>query len=81
MCTLHYVKITHVTTIFPNLDIVQRVKKVENPPFRPHVPQLIENAEQLRDLMKRCWDENADERPAFPEIRKEIENLMKRNGL
>ncbi|XP_057310994.1 atrial natriuretic peptide receptor 1-like isoform X2 [Hydractinia symbiolongicarpus] len=62
-------------------DIVQRVKKVENPPFRPHVPQLIENAEQLRDLMKRCWDENADERPAFPEIRKEIENLMKRNGL
>ncbi|XP_057310998.1 atrial natriuretic peptide receptor 1-like isoform X2 [Hydractinia symbiolongicarpus] len=69
------------TSYLEPTDIVQRVKKVENPPFRPHVPQLIENAEQLRDLMKRCWDENADERPAFPEIRKEIENLMKQNGL
>lgn len=63
------------------LDIVARVKKVENPPFRPHVPQLIEHAEPLRDLMKRCWNENADERPTFQETKKEIENLMKANGL
>ncbi|XP_066910616.1 atrial natriuretic peptide receptor 1-like [Clytia hemisphaerica] len=62
-------------------EIVTRVKRVERPPFRPHVPQLIENAETLRDLMKKCWDENADERPSFAECRKEIENLMKINGL
>ena len=57
------------------------MKNGENPPFRPHVPQLIENAEDLRDVMKRSWVENADERPSFTDIRKEIENLMKRNGL
>lgn len=62
-------------------EIVLRVKRPENPPFRPHVPQLIANAECLRDLMKRCWDENADERPSFAEARKEIENQMKHNGL
>lgn len=65
----------------PALEIVTRVKRVENPPFRPHVPQLIENAETLRDLMKRCWDESADDRPSFAESRKEIEGLMKDNGL
>ena len=54
---------------------------MEKPPFRPHVPQLIENAENLRELMKRCWDESADDRPSFAENRKEIENLMKNNGL
>jgi len=64
-----------------NLEIVVRVKCVENPPFRPHVPQLIENAESLRESMKKCWDENADDRPSFAENRKEIENLMKMNGL
>lgn len=63
------------------LEIVTRVKRVENPPFRPHVPQLIENAETLRDLMKRCWNESADDRPSFAESRKEIEGLMKDNGL
>ncbi|XP_047143124.1 atrial natriuretic peptide receptor 1 isoform X1 [Hydra vulgaris] len=62
-------------------EIVMRVKNGENPPFRPHVPQLIENAEDLRDIMKKSWVENADERPSFTDIRKEIEGLMKRNNL
>ena len=66
--------------LFP-LEIVERVKASENPPFRPHVPQLIANAESLRELMKRCWDENADDRLTFTEARKEIENQMKQNGL
>ena len=67
--------------IFLYLDIVNRVQKVENPPFRPYVPHSIENATQLKFLMKKCWNENADERPNFHEIKKDVENLMKQNGL
>ena len=53
---------------------------MENPPFRPYVPMVIEKAEQLKTLMKRCWNENDDDRPTFHEIKKDIEILMKRNG-
>ena len=58
-----------------------RVKNGEVPPFRPHVPQVLEKAESLRELMKRCWDENADDRPSFSEIRKEVESMMKKNEM
>ena len=62
-------------------DIIERLCCVENPPYRPHVPQLIENAESLRELMKRCWDEQPEDRPTYHDIQKEIEALMKHNGL
>ena len=62
------------------LEIVDRVRRMENPPFRPYVPMVIEKAEQLKTLMKRCWNENDDDRPTFHEIKKDIEILMKRNG-
>ncbi|XP_065065708.1 uncharacterized protein LOC135691687 [Rhopilema esculentum] len=62
-------------------DIIERVKFTECPPFRPPVPYLIEKVEGLRDLMKRCWCEEPDDRPSIVEIRKEIENMMAHNGL
>ena len=63
------------------LDIIERVKFAECPPFRPPVPYLIEKVEVLRDLMKRCWAEDPDDRPSTTEIRKEIESMMRHNGL
>ena len=54
---------------------------MEDPPFRPHVSEMIEKAESLRDLMKRCWRERPDERPQFSEIKNDIEKVLKHNGL
>jgi len=62
-------------------DIVERVRFLECPPFRPAVPHLIEKVEGLRDLMKRCWLEEPDDRPSVFDIRKEIESMMRHNGL
>ena len=50
------------TTDLKPWDIIEKLKKVEIPPFRPQVSQLIDKAEPLRELMKRCWYENPDER-------------------
>lgn len=53
----------------------------ELPPFRPTVSELIESADGLRDIMKKCWLEHPDVRPTFPDLCKEIDSLMKANGL
>ena len=63
------------------VEIVERVKFPECPPFRPPVPYLIEKVEALRDLMKRCWAEDPDDRPSIFDVRKEIESMMRHNGL
>eukprot|EP00794_Sanderia_malayensis_P009042 gene9042-10009_t len=62
-------------------EIVNRVIAGELPPFRPTVSELIEEAEGLRDIMKKCWLEHPNIRPSFHELCKDIESMMKANGL
>eukprot|EP00794_Sanderia_malayensis_P009190 gene9190-10164_t len=62
-------------------EIIERVKFAEYPPFRPPVPHLIEGIEGLRDMMKKCWHEDPEERPGIIDIRKELENMMRHIGL
>ena len=52
-----------------------------NPPFRPVVSELISRAEGLHDVMKKCWLENPEDRPYFSELRKDVEVMMKANGM
>ena len=52
-----------------------------SPPFRPVVSELISKAEGLHDLMKKCWQEKPEERPSFAELRKDVEVMMKVNGM
>ena len=61
--------------------IIERVKARSDPPFRPAVSDLLDGAEGLRDCMKRCWAENPEERTRFAELRKDVEIMMKENGL
>ena len=68
-----------VLFIFP--DIVKRVQDGEFPPFRPTVPMLVTGVEELRELMKQCWDENAEARPDFHEIKKTMSKIMTNNGM
>ena len=52
-----------------------------SPPFRPVVSTYIARAERLYDVMKKCWTERSEERPTFAELRKEVEAMMKVNGM
>jgi len=52
-----------------------------SPPFRPVVSEFISGAEGLREVMKKCWFENPEERPYFSELRKDVEVMMKDNGM
>lgn len=62
-------------------EVIERVKFAEFPAFRPPVPHLIEHVEALRDLMKRCWMEDPEDRETLAEIRKDMENMMRYIGL
>eukprot|EP00795_Rhopilema_esculentum_P009039 gene9039-16682_t len=63
-----------------NKEILNRVVVAELPPYRPTVSELVESAESLRDVMKKCWQEHPDCRPTFQDLCKDIEALMKANG-
>lgn len=49
-------------------EIVERVIRGEQPPFRPS-PALQSHLEELAHLMQRCWAEDPQERPPFQQIR------------
>ena len=56
------------------IDIITRVKSVEDPPFRPTLPMPKNtkvNAELLK-LMNACWFENPEERPDFDTIKRKL---------
>ena len=60
---------------------IEKVKMHLSPPFRPVVSELISRAEGLHDVMKKCWLENPEDRPYFSELRKDVEVMMKANGM
>ena len=72
-------QITFVTST--SLEIVNRVQNGEFPPFRPTVAELITGVEEIRELMKQCWEENPDLRPDFHEIKKIMNKILTNNGM
>jgi len=62
-------------------EIVNRVQNGEFPPFRPTVSELITGVEELRELMKQCWEESSDLRPDFHEIKKIMNKILTNNGM
>ena len=53
----------------------------EFPPFRPTVSELISGVEEMRELMKHCWEEHPDLRPDFHEIKKTMNKILTNNGM
>lgn len=64
-----------------SLEIVNRVQNGEFPPFRPTVSELITGVEEIRELMKQCWEESPDLRPDFHEIKKIMNKILTNNGM
>lgn len=57
-------------------EIVERVTRGEQPPFRPSM-DLQSHLEELGQLMQRCWAEDPLERPPFQQIRLALRKLNK----
>lgn len=62
-------------------EIVNKVQNGEFPPFRPTVSELITGVEEMRELMKQCWEESPDLRPDFHEIKKIMNKILTNNGM
>ena len=62
-------------------DIVKRVTECEIPPFRPTVVSLISGVEELRELMKSCWDEKPEARQDFHDIKKTMHRILSNSGM
>lgn len=62
-------------------EIIKKVKECEIPPFRPTVVNLITGVEELRELMKSCWDEKPEARPDFHDIKKSMHRILSNNGM
>ncbi|XP_067043577.1 atrial natriuretic peptide receptor 1-like isoform X3 [Acropora muricata] len=62
-------------------EIVNKVQNGEFPPFRPTVSELISGVEEMRELMKQCWEEHPDLRPDFHEIKKTMNKILANNGM
>ncbi|XP_015762336.1 PREDICTED: guanylate cyclase 32E-like [Acropora digitifera] len=62
-------------------DIIRRVTECEVPPFRPTVTTLIPWVEELRELMKTCWEEKPEVRPDFHDIKKSMQRILNNSGI
>ncbi|OQV21653.1 Atrial natriuretic peptide receptor 1 [Hypsibius exemplaris] len=60
-------------------EIVRRVIKDRDPPFRPKVEDVTGTGE-LVHLMRKCWADNSQERPKFTEIRQIMREVTKNDG-
>ena len=56
-------------------DILDSVRRVSRPPFRPKVQVHDMNEESLADLMMMCWEEIPEFRPNFNTIRDGLKKM------
>ncbi|KAF6020196.1 hypothetical protein EB796_021491 [Bugula neritina] len=61
-----------------NEEILERVKRGGDLPFRPRIGDLAERYDTyVTDLLKDCWSENPIERPSFKSIQVRLKPLQK----
>jgi hypothetical protein len=50
-------------------EVVEKVRNVEYPPFRPRVTVEEAGSTEMLELMMSCWDEEPSLRPSFDTIK------------
>jgi len=56
-------------------DVVNRVRNGESIPYRPVLPETTELGKPLVELIKSCWNETTEQRPAFINIRATLRKI------
>ena len=56
-------------------DVVNRVRNGESIPYRPALPETTELGKPLVELIKSCWNEAAEQRPVFQNIRATLRKI------
>lgn len=56
-------------------EIINRVRKGEDPPYRPYIPDDSALPDKAVNLMNSCWSEISENRPDFGHIRKKLIDL------
>ncbi|VDI06466.1 atrial natriuretic peptide receptor B [Mytilus galloprovincialis] len=69
-CTPYY-----FNNVSSSKEIINRVRKGEDPPYRPLIPDNSNIPDKAYNLMTSCWNENPDFRPDFSNIRKKLIDL------
>lgn len=59
-----------------HVEILEKVQSRNFPYFRPDISGY-DCPENLAELMRKCWSDNAEERPTFDNIRDTIRRTMK----
>lgn len=55
-------------------EVVERVRKRENPPFRPSLEQY-DCSTGIKDIIQQCWNDNPSLRPSFGDVKKFLSRL------
>ncbi|KAK3083751.1 hypothetical protein FSP39_002603 [Pinctada imbricata] len=58
-------------------EVINRIRKIEDPPYRPFIPSDSNLPDKSLTLMSICWHENPESRPDFHNIRKRLVDLNK----
>ena len=54
------------------------MKKGETPPYRPKCTKCEDDTEnQLVELMKKCWEEDPDDRPSIDSVKRKLKVIYK----
>lgn len=66
----------NVGVVIYDADVIGRVVKTENPPFRPRTDRSL-CVSALFAMMEACWNETPSHRPTFGDIREEFKKINK----
>lgn len=58
-------------------DVVERVRKGENPPFRPRVTADLVGHSSFLEMMRQAWDQNPLNRGKFSDCLKSLKQMNK----
>ncbi len=63
--------------VFDFTDIIEKVKRGSDPPFRPNITDTGSVNPVVLKLMSACWGEDPEDRPSLDDIKASLKSLNK----